>query len=62
MTLKTFSQMEDEADETGASTLRLWGSFMLKLTDEGEWFFEDDREHLITRNEALELRDCFRDA
>ncbi len=56
----TLTQMEDEAYEVGASLISIWAGFYLKVTDEGSWWFLDNRgEQLITRDEASELRDVF---
>ena len=54
--LPTLIQMEDEAYELGAASVRLIGFLYLKVTDDGEWFIDEKQ---ITREEAGVLRDHF---
>ena len=48
-------QMLDEAMDCGACLLVIWGWFYLKVTDEGNWYFVDCKEHKINETEAARL-------
>lgn len=61
----TIQQMIDTAMEEGASVFALWAvgraeNFWLKFTDDGLWFFVDDRgDNEISETDARRLLQCF---
>lgn len=59
----TTQDMIDEAMEEGAAHFFLWyvgacQSFV-KVTDNGFWYYCDDKEHLISQDDARRLIDCY---
>lgn len=55
----TIQQMIEQAIEEGASVVKLWDQYMVKVTDEGFWYFVDDGDRRIDEDDARRLLDCY---